>query len=173
MNAHLDGRHREAIELGRDALARGHHNPRLMALTRANLALAMARVGDVDGALTEHATSVDQARLGGEPSVLFAALLAQAETELWLGHTEVATASFTRALALARRQRYRVQEAVALLGLAHAAPEPERWRAAAELYADLQVPSQATLALDHLDQARVEGCVLCQRQGDVPPSEAH
>jgi hypothetical protein len=81
------------------------------------------------------------------------------ETALRLGVPAVTP--FRQALELARAGRFRMQEALALDGLAHATGDPAYWREALAILIDLGV-DRADLVRRHLADPAARSCDLCR-----------
>ncbi len=158
MRCHLAGDDRAAVEHARLALGVGGAGDRLRAASWCNLALASARLGDRDDALRWHHLAVELAERIGVPSVQVHTYLGLGETLLRLGAPEAVW--FERSLELSRQQGTRIQEAIALDGLAHATGRLDAWRAAAEIFDELGLP-QAELARRHLVDPHGRWCDLC------------
>jgi tetratricopeptide (TPR) repeat protein len=122
-------------------------SPRTTALALNNLGLTRGRLGERDAALTLHRRALAMARGTGSASAERAVLLGFGETALRLGWP--AAGHFRAARDLARAGRFRMQEALALDGLAHATGDPEAARQAWAIAGELGV---ATL---HCEQCRV------------------
>jgi tetratricopeptide (TPR) repeat protein len=159
MLAHLLHRDVEAAGYLRRALAITHDNPRTTALGLNNLGLAEGRLGHRDAALDHHRRALALARQAGSSAAERAVLLGLGETSLRLGLP--AEAPFRRARDLARRGRFRMQEALALDGLAHATGERGAWYEALAIFTDLGV-AQAGLVRAHLDSPGTPCCDLCR-----------
>lgn len=160
MVEHLAGRDTDAARDLHRALALDRSNPRTTALGWNNLALAEARLGRPDAAVTHHGRALALARRLGSTSALRPILLGVGETSLRLGRP--AAEPFRQALALARAGGFRMQEALALDGLAHATGEQARWRQALSIYADLGVADRAELVRRHLAEPGRRWCDLCR-----------
>jgi DNA-binding SARP family transcriptional activator/tetratricopeptide (TPR) repeat protein len=159
MLAHLLHRDTEASGYLRRALAIDHHNPRTTALGWNNLGLAEGRLGRRTAALKHHRRALSLARRIGSASAERAILLGLGETSLRLG--EAATEPFREALKLARAGRFRMHEALALDGLAHATGDPAHWHEALAIFTELGV-AQAELVRQHLDDPGSARCDLCR-----------
>jgi DNA-binding SARP family transcriptional activator len=147
MLAHLLHRDVEAAGYLRRALAIEHDDARTTALGWNNLGLTEGRLGQAGAALEHHRHALALARRAGSASAVRAILLGLGETSLRLGRP--AADPFRQALKLARAGRFRMQEALALDGLAHATGDVAHWRAALAIFTDLGVP-QAELVRQHL-----------------------
>jgi DNA-binding SARP family transcriptional activator/tetratricopeptide (TPR) repeat protein len=158
MLAHLLHRDAEAAGYLRRALAIEHGDPRTRALGWNNLALTEGRTGRRAAALAHHRQALALARRCGSASAERAVLLGLGESALRLGLP--AEEPFREALELARRGRFRMQEALALDGLAHATGDPAHWRDALAILADLGV-DRADLVRDHLADPDTPWCDLC------------
>jgi len=159
MLAHLRHRDGEAAGHVRRALSIEHDNLRTRALGWNNLGLTEGRFGLVDAALGHHRQALALARRAGSPSAVRAILLGLGETSLRLGLP--AAEPFRQALAMARAGRFRMHEALALDGLAHATGDRAYWEDALAIFADLGV-GQADLVRRHLSAPGVAGCDLCR-----------
>jgi tetratricopeptide (TPR) repeat protein len=159
MLAHLANRDREATGYLRRALATDRGG-RTAPLARNNLGLAEARLGRGEAAVELHRQALDQARRAGSVTAVRAVLLGLGETSLRLGLP--AEAPFREALRLARAGRFRMQEALALDGLAHATGDPVWWREALAILADLDVEDRADLVRRHLADPAGRWCDLCR-----------
>jgi DNA-binding SARP family transcriptional activator len=158
MLAHLLVRDVEAVGYVRRALAIEHNNLRTRALGWNNLALAEGRLGERRRALAHHQQALTLARQIGSPTAERGILLGLGETSLRYGLP--AAESFRRALALARTGRFRMQEALALDGLAHATADPRYWREALVIFHELGVP-RADAVRRHLAEPDARACDLC------------
>lgn len=158
MLAHLLHRDVEATGYLRRALAIEHDNGRTRAFAWNNLALTEGRLGRADAALAHHRLALALARDLRSASAVRTVLLGLGETSLRLGRP--AAAEFRQALALARSGRFRMHEALALDGLAHATGDPAHWRAALAIFLDLGV-DQAELVRRHLADPGGRWCDLC------------
>ncbi|HST67151.1 MAG TPA: BTAD domain-containing putative transcriptional regulator [Mycobacteriales bacterium] len=158
MLAHLDGRDAEAAGYLRRALT---HEGRTAALARNNLGLAEARLGRGATALSLHREALATA---DSAAATRAILLGLGETSLRLGLP--AERPFREALALARAGRFRMQEALALDGLAHATGDPAWWRPALTILTELGV-ERAGLVRRHLADPAGRWCDLCQAPSTV------
>ncbi|HEY6747794.1 MAG TPA: BTAD domain-containing putative transcriptional regulator [Mycobacteriales bacterium] len=158
MLAHLAGRDREAAGYLRRALA---HDSPVTALARNNLALAEARLGRGATALSLHHEALADA---GNAAATRAILLGLGETSLRLGLP--AEQPFREALGLARAGRFRMQEALALDGLAHATGDPAWWREALAILTELGV-DRADLVRRHLADPAGRWCDLCRAPSRV------
>lgn len=161
MLAHLAGRDREAAGYLRQALA---HDTGTTALARNNLGLAEARLGRGGAAVALHRDALAQARRAGNAAAVRAILLGLGETSLRLGLP--AEPPFREALGLARAGRFRMQEALALDGLAHATGDPAWWREALTIFTDLGV-DRADLVRRHLADPAGRCCDLCRTPSTV------
>lgn len=158
MLAHLAGRDREAAGYLRRALAR---DTSVTALARNNLALTEARLGRGATALSLHREALATA---GTAAATRAILLGLGETSLRLGLP--AEQPFREALGLARAGRFRMQEALALDGLAHATGDPAWWREALAILTELGV-ERADLVRRHLADPAGRWCDLCRAPSTV------
>jgi tetratricopeptide (TPR) repeat protein len=165
MLAHLLHRDVEAAGYLRQALAIDHDGPRIRALGWNNLGLAEGRLGLREAALEHHRRALALARQIGSPTAERAILLGLGETSLRLGLPAVQP--FRQARELARTGRFRIQEALALDGLAHATGDPAFWHQALTIFAELGV-AQADLVRKHLDHPGVPCCDLCRATPPVP-----
>jgi DNA-binding SARP family transcriptional activator len=161
MLAHLAGRDREATGYLRRALAR---DTRVTALARNNLGLAEARLGRGAAAVSLHREALEHARRAGNAAAVRAILLGLGETSLRLGLP--AEQPFQEALRLARAGRFRMQEALALDGLAHATGNRAWWREALTILTDLGV-ERADLVRRHLADPGGRWCDLCRAPSTV------
>jgi DNA-binding SARP family transcriptional activator/tetratricopeptide (TPR) repeat protein len=159
MLAHLANRDREAAGYLRRALATDRAG-RTAPLARNNLGLAEARLGRGEAAVALHREALDQARRTGNVAAVRAILLGLGETSLRLGLP--AEEPFREALGLARAGRFRMQEALALDGLAHATGDPAWWREALTILTDLGVADRAGLVRRHLADPAGRWCDLCR-----------
>jgi DNA-binding SARP family transcriptional activator len=159
MLAHLAGRDREAARYLRRALATAG-GARTAPLARNNLGLAQARLGRGAAAVESHRQALDQARRAGSVAAERAVLLGLGETSLRLGLP--AQRPFTEALRLARAGRFRMQEALALDGLAHATGDPAWWWEALAILTDLHVTDRVDLVRRHLADPAGRWCDLCR-----------
>jgi DNA-binding SARP family transcriptional activator/tetratricopeptide (TPR) repeat protein len=164
MLAHQLHRDAEAATYLREALAISHDNPRITALGWNNLALTEGRLGQRREALEHHRYALDLARRIGSASAERGVLLGLGETSLRLGVN--AEEPFRRTLELARAGRFRMQEALALDGLAHATGDPAYWHAALAILAELGV-ARADLVRRHLDNPGAVSCDLCRAASPV------
>jgi DNA-binding SARP family transcriptional activator/tetratricopeptide (TPR) repeat protein len=164
MRCHLAGDDRAAVEHARLALAVDGANDRLRAGAWCNLALASARLGEHDDALRWHHRAVELAERGGEPTVRVHTYLGLGETLLRLGSP--AAVWFERSLELSRHQGTRIQEAIALDGLAHVTGDLDAWRAAAVIFDELGL-AQAELVRRHLADPDGWWCDLCAGAGST------
>jgi tetratricopeptide (TPR) repeat protein len=164
MLAHLLHRDAEAAGYLRRALAIEHDNVRVTALGWNNLALTEGRLGQPDAALAHHRRALELARRDGSAAAVRAILLGLGETSLRLGRPAVEP--FQRALALARAGRFRMQEALALDGLAHATGRASYWQAALDIFTELGV-AQADLVRQHLADPDAGWCDLCRAASPV------
>jgi tetratricopeptide (TPR) repeat protein len=164
MLAHQLHRDAEAAMYLREALAISHDNPRITAMGWNNLALTEGRLGQRREALEHHRYALDLARRIGSASAERGILLGLGETSLRLGVD--AEEPFRRTLELARAGRFRMQEALALDGLAHATGDPAYWHAALAILAELGV-ARADLVRRHLDNPGAVSCDLCRAASPV------
>lgn len=148
-----------AIDAARQALAIPGIGPTERALAWCNLGLATARTGRPQEAIAFHRKAVAEAEAIDDPYTSCSAHLGLGESSLRLG--EPAEAAFRTALSLARLQRNRIQQAIALDGLAHAVHDPGYWRQAMDIYTSLGVP-QADLVRAHLQEPGRPHCDLCR-----------
>ena len=158
MRSHLAGDDHTAVEHARLALDVEGASDQLRAGAWCNLALASARLGKHQDALRWHRRAVELADRCGEPSVRVHTYLGLGETLLRLRRP--AADWFERSLDLARHQGTRIQEAIALDGLAHATGDLDVWRAAAAIFDDLGL-AQAALVRQHLADPDGRWCDLC------------
>lgn len=149
---------RAAIRSARRALAIPEAEPVARALAWCNLGLATARTGDGERALRMHRRALREADSSGDLSTRCAVNLGLGESSLRLDRP--APAVFRTALALAEQQSNRIQQAIALNGLAHATHEVSHWQSALDIYAALGVP-QADLVRRHLCEPDRPQCDLC------------
>ena len=168
MLAHLLHRDAEAAGYLRRALAIEHDNVRVTALGWNNLALTEGRLGQPDAALAHHRRALELARRDGSAAAVRAILLGLGETSLRLGRPGVEP--FQRALALARAGRFRMQEALALDGLAHATGRASYWQAALDIFTELGV-AQADLVRQHLADPGTGWCDLCRAASPVDATQ--
>jgi DNA-binding SARP family transcriptional activator/tetratricopeptide (TPR) repeat protein len=159
MLAHLANHDREAAGYLRRALATDRGG-RTAPLARNNLGLAEGRLGRGEAAVELHRQALDQARRVGSVAAVRAILLGLGETSLRLGLP--AAEPFREALRLARAGRFRMQEALALDGLAHATGDPACWREALAILADLDLDDRADLVRRHLADPAGRWCDLCR-----------
>jgi DNA-binding SARP family transcriptional activator len=164
MLAHQLHRDSEAAAYLRQALAIQHDNPLVTAMGWNNLALTEGRLGQRREALEHHRLALALARRIGSAAVERGILLGLGETSLRLGVS--AEDPFRRTLELARAGRFRMQEALALDGLAHATGDPAYWHAALAIFAELGVP-RADLVRQHLDNPDAACCDLCRAASPV------
>lgn len=164
MLAHLLHRDAEAAGHLRRALAIDHGDARTRALGWNNLGLTEGRSGGRDAALAYHRRALATARRTGNPSAERVVLLGLGESSLRLGLP--AADPFRRALALARSDRFRMHEALALDGLAHATGDRAHWEAALAILTDLGV-GQADVVRRHLAQPGAPCCDLCRTASTV------
>lgn len=164
MHAHQTGSDADAVRYAKRALAQPHNNLRVRAMSWCNLAMPLARLGRTDAALRHHRRALEVAIDSREPSVQCAAYLGLGETALRLDID--AGGYFRKALDLARLQRYRIQEAIALDGLAHATSNPEYWRVALVIYTELGV-RRRDLMRRHLEEPGTVCCDLCRPPGGL------
>jgi hypothetical protein len=108
---------------------------------------------------------LELARSAGS-SVERSILLGLGETSLRVG--VAAERPFREALALARAGRFRMHEALALDGLAHATGDTGYWRQALAIFADLGV-DRADLVRKHLANLGQSCCDLCRAPTDARP----
>jgi tetratricopeptide (TPR) repeat protein len=160
MLAHQQFRDVEGAEYLRASLAVEHGNPRITALAVNNLALTEGRLGEPERAMAHHREALALARSTGLPTAERAVLLGMGETALRLGLVAEARTAFRAAVESARAGRFRIQEALALDGLAHATGDPAHWRAALAILRDLGVPRAETVA-SHLAAPGEPCCELC------------
>ena len=160
MVEHLAGHDTEAARDLRRALALDRSNPRTTAMGWNNLALTEGRLGRAEAALTHHRQALELARRIDSASAQRGILLGLGETSLRLGRP--AAEPFRQALELARAGRFRMQEALALDGLAHATGDRARWREALEIFLDLGVADRAALVGHHLADPGTAWCDLCR-----------
>lgn len=139
-------------------MARTGAGGRLTALAWDNLGLTEGRFGRRQEALRLHRRALALARRAGSRAAERAILLGIGETSLRLGLP--AANPFRRALRLARDGHFRMQEALALDGLAHATGDPAYWLQALDIFADLGV-DRADLVRRHLAAPGVPACDLC------------
>jgi hypothetical protein len=158
MRCHLAGDDRAAVEHARRGLRVEGVSDRLRAGSWCNLALASARLGEHDDALRWHHRAVELAERSGESSVRVHTYLGLGETLLRLGRP--AAVWFERSLGLSRDQGTRIQEAIALDGLAHATGDLDAWRSAAIIFDELGL-AQAALVRQHLADPDGRWCDLC------------
>jgi DNA-binding SARP family transcriptional activator/tetratricopeptide (TPR) repeat protein len=158
MLAHLRHRDAEAAGYLRRALAIEHDHSRIVAVGLNNLALTEGRLGRPAEALAHHHRALTMARRAGSTAAERGILLGIGETSLRVGVP--AEAPFRLARDLARAGRFRMQEALALDGLAHATGDRSAWRAALTIFADLGAP-QAALVRAHLEDPDSPHCDLC------------
>jgi hypothetical protein len=164
MLAHLLHRDVEAAGYLRRALAIDHDNARTTALGWNNLGLTEGRLGRAGSALAYHRRALDLAQRAGSAPAVRATLLGLGETSLRLGRP--AEGPFRQALELARAGRFRMQEALALDGLAHATGDPAYWEPALAIFTELGVP-QADLVGRHLAEPAGRWCDLCRTVSHV------
>jgi tetratricopeptide (TPR) repeat protein len=164
MLAHQLHRDAEAATYLREALALTHDNLRITALGWNNLALTEGRLGQRREALEHHRLALDLARRIGSAAAERGILLGLGETSLRLGVS--AEEPFRQTLELARAGRFRMQEALALDGLAHATGDPAYWHAALAILAELGVP-RADLVRRHLENPEAACCDLCRAASPV------
>lgn len=149
---------RAAIVYARRALSIPEASPVARALAWCNLGLATARTGGAAVAMTMHRRALREAEDSGDLSTRCAANLGLGESSLRLGR--LAAGPFRTALALAEQQSNRIQQAIALDGLAHATHEASYWQSALNIYTSLGVP-QADLVRRHLSEPDRPQCDLC------------
>jgi tetratricopeptide (TPR) repeat protein len=159
MLAHQLFHDEEAAGYLREALSIDHDYPRITALGWNNLGLVEGRLGLRTQALEHHRRALALARQIDSPAAERGILLGLGETSLRLGVD--AEAPFRLALELARSARFRMQEALALDGLAHATGDPQFWQQALEIFTELAAPRSA-LTRAHLDSPGTECCDLCR-----------
>jgi DNA-binding SARP family transcriptional activator/tetratricopeptide (TPR) repeat protein len=164
MLAHLLHRDVEAASYLRQALAIEHDSAQTKALGWNNLGLAEGRLGQRESALAHHRRALALARQIGSRSAERGILLGLGETSLRLGLPAVQP--FRQARELAQAGRFRIQEALALDGLAHATGDPAFWHQALAIFAELGV-AQADLVRRHLDNPGVACCDLCRAASPV------
>ncbi|MFI9812519.1 AfsR/SARP family transcriptional regulator [Saccharothrix variisporea] len=160
MLAHQQFRDVEGAAYLRASLAVEHGNARITALAVNNLALTEGRLGEPERAMAHHREALALARSAGLPTAERAVLLGTGETALRLGLVAEARTAFRAAVELARAGRFRIQEALALDGLAHATGDPAHWRAALAILRDLGVPRAEAVAA-HLAAPGEPCCELC------------
>lgn len=170
MVEHLAGRDTDAARDLRRALALDQSNPRTTALGWNNLALAEGRLGRATAALAHHRQALELARRIDSASALRGILLGLGETSLRLGRP--AAEPFRQALELARAGRSRMQEALALDGLAHATGDRTRWQEALAIFVDLGVAGRTDLTRRHLDRPDQAWCDLCRAASARSGAEA-
>ena len=158
MRCHLAGDDRAAVEHARLALGYEGASDLLRAGAWCNLALASARLGARDDALRWHHRAVELADGVNEPSVRVHTYLGLGETLLRLGRP--AAVWFERSIELSRDQGTRIQEAIALDGLAHATGDLDAWRAAVAIFDELGL-AQAAIVRQHLADPDGAWCDLC------------
>jgi len=163
MLAHLRHQDVEATGYLRRALAIEHGGLHTEALVWNNLGLAEGRLGE-RGALDHHLRALALARRVGSRTAERTTLLGLGETSLRLGFP--AAEAFQEAYELARAGRFRMQEALALDGLAHATGDSRFWRQALNIYADLGV-SRADVVRAHLENPGAARCDLCRAVSPV------
>lgn len=168
MLAHQLHRDVEAAGFLREALAIDHDSLRLTAMGWNNLGLTEGRLGRPRDALRHHRQALALARRTGSSTAERGILLGLGETSLRLGLP--AEEPFRRALELARTGRFRMQEGLALDGLAHATGETAYWYEALAIFTELGVP-RARLVGRHLADPGVACCDLC-RDGEPDPCAA-
>jgi DNA-binding SARP family transcriptional activator/tetratricopeptide (TPR) repeat protein len=159
MLAHQLHRDTEAAGYLRRALAIEHDNLRTVALAWNNLGLTEGRLGQREAALDHHRAALKLARQIGSRSAERGILLGLGETSLRLGLP--ACEPFAEALDLARAGRFRMQEGLALDGLAHATGDTRYWHDALAIFTDLGV-DQASLVQHHLAEPGFPWCDLCR-----------
>jgi tetratricopeptide (TPR) repeat protein len=165
MIAHLMGRDRESIAYLQRALAIPHDNLRARALGWNNLGLAEGRLGHLDEALKHQRKGLALARRSRKPNATCGILLGIGETSLRFGLP--AAEPFREAIVLAREGRFRIQEAIALDGLAHATGDHVYWEEALEIFDELGV-KRADLVRRHLARPDARHCDLCS--ADLAPA---
>jgi DNA-binding SARP family transcriptional activator/tetratricopeptide (TPR) repeat protein len=166
MLAHLLHRDVEAAGYLHRALAIEHSSTRTTALGWNNLGLTEGRLGHRHTALQYHRKALALARRIGSLSAQRGILLGLGETSLRLGLP--AWDPFRQALQLARAGRFRMQEALALDGLAHTTGDPTYWQEALAILTELGV-GRAELVRRHLDNPGMYCCDLCRA---APPLDA-
>jgi DNA-binding SARP family transcriptional activator/tetratricopeptide (TPR) repeat protein len=159
MLAHLAHRDAEAAGYLRRALTIDHDLSRVTALCLNNLGLTEGRFGRSSSALEYHERALAMARGAGSTAAERGILLGIGETSLRIGAP--AETPFRLARDLARAGRFRMQEALALDGIAHATGDRAAWRAALTIFAELGAP-QAALVRAHLDDPGTPHCDLCR-----------
>jgi tetratricopeptide (TPR) repeat protein len=159
MLAHLAHRDTEAAGYLRHALAIDHDLSRVTAVCLNNLGLTEGRLGRSSSALSYHERALAMARGVGSAAAERGILLGIGETSLRIGAP--AEAPFRLARDLARAGRFRMQEALALDGIAHATGDRSAWRAALTIFAELGAP-QAAVVRAHLDDPGTPHCDLCR-----------
>jgi tetratricopeptide (TPR) repeat protein len=164
MIAHLMGRDRESIAYLQRALAIPHDNLRARALGWNNLGLAEGRLGHLDEALKHQRKGLALARRSRKPNATCGILLGIGETSLRFGLP--AAEPFREAIVLAREGRFRIQEAIALDGLAHATGDHAYWEEALEIFDELGV-KRADMVRRHLARPDARHCDLCS--ADLAP----
>jgi DNA-binding SARP family transcriptional activator len=149
---------RAAMKYARRALSIPEADSVVRALAWCNLGLATARTGGADAAMAMHRRALMEADNSGDLSVRCAVNLGLGETSLRLG--QQASGPFRTAFALAEQQSNRIQQAIALDGLAHATRKSVYWQSALDIYTALGVP-QADLVRRHLSEPDRPHCDLC------------
>lgn len=169
MLTHLLDRDDEAAGYLRRALAIDHHNIRTKALGWNNLGLTEGRSGRSRLALGHHQKALRLARQIGSPTAERGILLGLGETLLRLGMP--ASEPFRCAAAMARAGRFRMQEALALDGLAHATGDSSYWVEAMTIFTELGV-RHAGLVRRHLDRPHEINCDLCRPRPQLAAARA-
>jgi DNA-binding SARP family transcriptional activator/tetratricopeptide (TPR) repeat protein len=164
MLAHLRHMDLEAAAYLRRALAIDHDDARTAAMGWNNLGLVEGRLGRPETALEHHRRALAIARRIDSPTAERSILLGLGETSLRAGLS--AAQPFRQARELARAGRFRMQEALALDGLAHATGDRECWVQALAIFSDLGV-SHAELVRRHLDNPGEVCCELCRASAPV------
>lgn len=159
MLAHLAHRDDEAVTHLERALALNSDDPRLTALAWCNLGLANGRRGHPDRALSLHRRALALAHECSEPLLECVAQLGLGETSLRLGVP--ALSHFRESLRVARELGFRIQEALALDGLAHCTDDPSYWQEALRIFAELGV-AQTNAVREHLARPGERCCDMCQ-----------
>ncbi|WP_415948370.1 BTAD domain-containing putative transcriptional regulator [Streptomyces sp. KLOTTS4A1] len=158
MLLHQAHRDTEAVAELRAALALNPGNPRVTAMATCNLGLATARTGRADEAMDLHRRAVALARECRSGPIQCAAWLGAGESALRTGAP--ALAYFQRALRLSQRSGFRIQQALALDGLAHATGDAAHWRRALKIFSDVGA-AQAESVRDHLSHPGRARCDMC------------
>ncbi|KAA2266479.1 hypothetical protein F0L68_01660 [Solihabitans fulvus] len=159
MLAHQLNRDVEAADYLRRALALDHDTPAITAMGWNNLGLTEGRLGRRREAIEHHRTALALARRIGSAATERGVLLGLGETSLRLGVP--AAEPFRTAMKLARAGRFRMQEALALDGLAHATGDPSYWHEALAIFTELG-SARADLVRRHLDNPGALSCDLCR-----------